>query len=63
MILDLLDAPILDFGFGGLDLEIWSNKNKWEKKEIKNKKKENTITVPAPKDSITWKIIFGGFDI
>ena len=62
MILDLLDAPILDFGFGGLDLEIWSNKNKWEKKR-KHKKKEKEITVPAPKDSITWKIILGGVDI
>ena len=60
MILDF--RPFRCSHLGGLDLEIWSNKNNWEKKR-KNKKEGKEITVPAPKDSIILKNIFGGVDI
>ena len=52
--LDLVDAPILDFGFGDLV------KKTHEKKREQDKKEEKEITVPAPKDSTTKKIILRG---
>ena len=42
-----------------LDLEIWSKRHMRKKRE-QDKKEEKEITVPAPKDSTTKKIIFGG---
>ena len=45
-----------------LDLEIWSKRHMRKKRE-QDKKEEKEITVPAPKDSTTKKIILGGVDI
>ena len=51
--LDLVDAPILDFGFGDLV------KKTHEKKREQNKKEEKEITVPEPK-SLNFQNYFGG---